>query len=208
MAVSHTWTVPCDSCQVSGGEGSELSARDWAEGERWWEREVCIGRLLFTQVSLSKVMNANCDGRKCRSFSSNPNKTNWTEICPMMVSEQIKLNSLCEERAKLKIKPDHFLSLYDTRSSAIRHCWSIVLEKLLRVWGKTSAWIIGWCFSSGSLSLILYKEVVFQNYICVANLTTSSWLGITALSSAHPSPHPALTLLGQAEWQLEYWVLA
>lgn len=131
-------------------------------------------------------MNANFDRRKCRSFSSNPNKTHWTEICPMMVSEQIKLNSLYEEREQLKIKPDHFLSMYDTHSSAIRHCWSALLEKLLKVWGKPSAWITYWFFSSGSSSLILYKEVAFQKHICVANLTTSSQAGITALSSAHP----------------------
>lgn len=133
-----------------------------------------------------------------KSFSqSKQNSLNWNLSNDSVRADKPKL--LVWKRASLKIKPEHFLSLHATHSSGIRHS---VREITVSMWKQHLFAFTSWFFCLGSLSLILYEEVVFQKYFCSANFSISSWHGFVALSCAHSLPVPAGTSRMTVTWGL------
>jgi len=111
----------------------------------------------------------------------------------MIVSEQINLNSLYEKSIS-KNKTISFLihvcQPFLSYQALPSHC---VREITGSIWKHHLLAFTSWFFCLRSLSLILCKEVVFQKYFSVANLTISSWLGFAALGCAHSVPVPTGT---------------
>lgn len=129
-------------------------------------------------------------------FQSKQNSLNWNSS-----NESVRVDNLHvwnknitknQNRSSLILVCHPFLS----HQALLRHC---VREGAGSMWKHHLLAFTSQFFCLGSLSLTLYKEVMFQKYFCAANLTISSWLGFEALGHAH-SLAPAGTSSVMVVW--------